>query len=82
MKAKQSPWPVPVVAALLGIGTLLGVGNDNDDVRADPVQDAPRLRAQLKDQAADFWIYDDLEAGYARARKTAKPLLISFRCVT
>ena len=40
-----------------------------------------RLRATLKDNAADFWIYDDLEKGYATAAETGKPLLVSFRCV-
>ena len=40
-----------------------------------------KLRAGLKDRVADFWVYDDLEAGYAAARKSGKPLLVSFRCV-
>ena len=40
-----------------------------------------KLRAGLKDRAADFWVYDNLEAGYAAARKSGKPLLVSFRCV-
>ena len=25
------------------------------------------------------WIYEDIEAGYARARESGKPLLVSFR---
>ncbi len=25
------------------------------------------------------WIYEDIEAGYARARKSGRPLLVSFR---
>ena len=40
-----------------------------------------KLRKWLKDDAADFWIYDDLKAGQAQAKKTGKPLLVSFRCV-
>ena len=44
-------------------------------------QDAGVKRQQLKDNAADFWIYDDIKAGYAKAAKTGKPLLVSFRCV-
>ena len=40
-----------------------------------------KIREGLKDIAADFWIYDDLEAGYATAKRTGKPLLVSFRCV-
>lgn len=39
------------------------------------------LRGALEDSAADFWIYDDVDAGYAAAKKSKKPLLVSFRCV-
>ena len=28
-----------------------------------------------------FWVYDDLEAATAKAEKTGKPLLVTFRCV-
>ncbi len=45
------------------------------------LQDPPSLKEALKDQAADFWIYDNLEAGQARARESGKPLLVSLRCV-
>lgn len=38
-------------------------------------------RKRLKDTAAGFWIYDDIEAGYSKAAETGKPLLVSFRCV-
>ncbi len=45
-------------------------------------QDAATIkRARLKDNAADFWIYDDIDAGYSRAAESGKPLLVSFRCV-
>ncbi len=27
-----------------------------------------------------FWLSDDLEEGFARARRTERPLLIVFRC--
>ena len=40
-----------------------------------------RMRKRLKDQAAEFWIYDDVESGYALAKESGKPLLVSFRCV-
>ena len=50
-----------------------------------PAQDvldaAAAKRVRLKDAAADFWIYDDLASGRARAAESGKPLLISFRCV-
>ena len=42
---------------------------------------ASTLREALHDSAADFWIYDDVELGYATAARANKPLLISFRCV-
>ena len=38
------------------------------------------LRKSLKDfDAAASWVYDDLESGFAAARKSAKPLLVVFR---
>ena len=44
-------------------------------------QDRPPidLRKKLKDNAEDFWIYDDLDRGYTRGRDTGKPLLVSIR---
>ena len=40
-----------------------------------------KKRTGLEDNAADFWIYDDVETGYAAAKKSGMPLLVSFRCV-
>lgn len=39
------------------------------------------LRASLADEAAAFWVYDDLQAATAKADKSGKPLLVTFRCV-
>jgi serine protease Do len=40
------------------------------------------LREKLKDTAVKGpWIYDDLDAGFAEAKKTGKPLLVVIRCV-
>ena len=39
------------------------------------------MRNRLRDNADDFWIYDDIEAGYSLASQTGKPMLVSFRCV-
>lgn len=50
-------------------------------VHAQPQDAAAVKRERLKDKAADFWIYDDIDKGYALARDTRKPLLVSFRCV-
>ena len=42
-----------------------------------------RLRDALGDNAlAGTWIYDDVEAGYAEASRTGKPLMVVIRCVT
>jgi hypothetical protein len=42
----------------------------------------PGLRERLKDtEAASEWIYDDVTAGFARAKETGKPLLVYLRCV-
>lgn len=32
-------------------------------------------------EAEGFWIYNDLEQGYAEARRTGKPLLVNLRCL-
>ena len=38
------------------------------------------VRADLSEMRdSDLWIYNDVEKGFARARKTSKPLLIVFR---
>lgn len=41
--------------------------------------DTPPLMTDLDDFVAEGWIYDDIEAGYAKAKETGKPLLIVFR---
>ncbi len=40
-----------------------------------------KLKEQLQEHGkiADFWIYDDLDLGFAQAKKTGKPLLLVFR---
>ena len=39
-----------------------------------------QLRTALKDDAVKGdWIYDDLPAGYAEAKKSGKPMLVVFR---
>jgi hypothetical protein len=44
--------------------------------------DKAKLREGLKDTAVSSdWIYDDLDAGFAAAKKSDKPLLVVFRCV-
>ena len=44
--------------------------------------DKDRLRQALGDtDLVGTWIYDDLPAGYAEAKKSGKPLLAVIRCV-
>ncbi len=42
-------------------------------------QDFDALKKALGDTVSDGWIYEDIDAGYAQAKKTGKPLLVSFR---
>ena len=43
-------------------------------------QDKEKLRTALKDvEVKGDWIYDDLQAGYAAAKKSGKPMMIVFR---
>ncbi|HZN62850.1 MAG TPA: hypothetical protein VFC90_10650 [Planctomycetota bacterium] len=46
-------------------------------------QELPKaeLKKRLKDDAHSSWIYDDLSAAFAEAKKTGKPILAVFRCV-
>ena len=46
--------------------------------------DAPVLREKLQDEhaiGADGWIYNDIARGFAEAKRTGKPLFITFRCI-
>ena len=47
-----------------------------------PLPDKEKLKSALGDTApAGTWIYDDLEAGYAEAARSGKPLMVVLRCV-
>jgi hypothetical protein len=44
--------------------------------------DKAALQRKLKDTDVHAaWVYDDLDAGFALARRTGKPLLVVLRCV-
>lgn len=46
--------------------------------------DAPVLRERIQDEhavGADGWIYNDIARGFEEARRTGKPLFVTFRCV-
>ena len=45
-------------------------------------QDKEKLREALKDtELKGAWIYDDLDAGIAEAKKSGKPMMVVLRCV-
>jgi hypothetical protein len=51
-------------------------------LQSSPKEDKEKLRAAMGDNAlAGTWIYDDVDAGFAEARKTGKPLMVVLRCV-
>ncbi len=68
----------PAVLVMLGVGIL---GFTQDAADPDSGDLGAQKRARLKDNAADFWIYDDVAKGFAEAKSSGKPLLVSFRCV-
>ncbi len=62
-----------VFAALLFVASFPGQGQ----------ADHP-LRVRLDDQhaaGADFWIYNDIPAALREAKRTGKPIFVTFRCV-
>ena len=70
MKTIPLPQPLLFVAAALAIGQA-GLAQN-------------QLLEVLKDEnarGAEFWIYNDLAAARAEARRTNKPLFVTFRCV-
>ena len=47
-------------------------------------QPAPPLLERLKDENArgtDLWIYNNLQGAMAEAKRTGKPIFVTFRCV-
>jgi len=49
---------------------------------AAPPQDKEKLRAAMGDTSlAGTWFYEDLDGGFAEAKRTGKPLMVVLRCV-
>jgi hypothetical protein len=47
-----------------------------------PAQDKEKLRTLLKDtEVRGDWVYDELDAGLAQAKKAGKPAFVVLRCV-
>jgi len=57
---------------LLSLAANVGAQNPREQKVRD---DLARITAQ------DFWIYNDVEAGFAEAKQTGKPVLVTFRCI-
>lgn len=70
MKIKPTSLPLLVIVASLALGQAAHAQNKLLDVLQDE---------NARD--ADFWIYNDLTAARAEARRTNKPLFVTFRCV-
>lgn len=70
---KRSRGALGALALLMSCGAgLLAAGGDRDK----------KVRQDRKERARDgYWIYDDLEAGFTRARETGKPMLVVLRCI-
>ncbi len=66
-----------MVALLLGGWARLFAQSD----KAASGQGNTKLKEQLQERGkiADFWIYDDLDLGFAQAKKTGQPVLLVFR---
>ena len=58
--------------ALLSIASAIPMSSQDDQIQL-------LKKAIGDDLVGEDWIYENIEAGYARARKTGKPLLVSFR---
>ena len=66
---------MPISLPLLAVAALaLGQGGVAQTKLLDVLQDE-----NARD--ADFWIYNDLAAAHAEAKRTDKPLFVTFRCV-
>jgi len=64
---RLGPSAVPVF--LLALIALPAQGSSKQD----------KLKKALNDDVSSAWIYEDIQAGYKAARKTGKPLLVTFR---
>lgn len=65
-------------ASLVALPLALAAGGDDTITPANQ-----KLKEALEDNAlVGPWVYNDLEEGLKQARKTGKPLLLVYRCVT
>jgi serine protease Do len=69
------------ITACLGLATFAAVAFAQP---AKPAQSAADLQTAINDLhvlGQDFWIYNDLSAAIEQAKKTNRPIFVTFRCV-
>ena len=69
---------VATIAPLLCVNLLFAQSGTENVLRPQHA-DGARIRQALDDDAANFWIYEDVKAGFAESKRTGKPLLVSIR---
>ena len=79
MRPARSLATLAFLLGFLGAAVSLGVFPGILGAREASFED--QLRKGLGDKAADFWIYDDMQAAHAQAQTTGKPLLVTVRCI-
>jgi hypothetical protein len=60
-----------ILASVLVLAAAVAAQDRDTKVRNDRAEFAAR----------DDWVYNDLDAGLAEARKTGKPVLVVIRCI-
>src|SRR5687768_13436308 len=80
----------PALLAIIALttaaaGVTLGQAGTAGPGRKNPAPVGADLRSALNDlhhqNGADFWVYNDLPAALAEARRTNRPIFVTFRCV-
>ncbi len=83
MKATLIKRSVAVSSALLAATLALAVGTTRGTVLASAAtpkgQDIPDRFKDDRERLVGSWIYDDMAAAFAEAKKTGKPMMIVFR---
>ena len=72
---RLSQWYLLILLMLVPLIVRPGVSNADDQTS---------LKSVLNDSNASdapFWIYNDITAGFAEAKRSGKPLFVTFRCI-
>lgn len=68
---------IVIVTPLLGNSVF--AQSSGNEVQPKQQADGDMIREALGDDAAKFWIYEDVQAGFKESKRTGKPLLFSIR---